>query len=80
MSPSAISLFLSSFEGVEVCVQHEDRYGSPSLEEIEAFSRRFYGELVTSLGEEAAGIITVEVSSPVCFCLPPDSEGVAQRP
>lgn len=35
------------------------------LEEIEAFSRELYAELESNLGAEEAGVITLEVSSPV---------------
>eukprot|EP00887_Chlorella_sp_A99_P005108 scaffold25.g5108.t1 len=40
------------------------RFGSPSLDDIEAFTRRLGAELEAALGEEAAGDIEVEVSSP----------------
>lgn len=41
-----------------------DAYGSPSLDQIQTFSRLFYQELEQKLGLEAAGTIMVEVSSP----------------
>lgn len=41
-----------------------DRYGSPALDEIEAFCRAFNAEFAAALGEEAAGLVEVEVSSP----------------
>lgn len=50
---------------VEGALQLEDRYGSPSLDDIVAFSRDFNQELSLVLGEEAAGALEVEVSSPV---------------
>lgn len=62
-----------------VSMQLSDRYGSPMLEEIEAFSRSLYNELEAVMGEEAAGAIALEASSPVSLActetqfLPPDS-------
>lgn len=41
-----------------------DRYGSPLLDEIESFCRSFNAEFAAALGEEEAGEIEVEVSSP----------------
>lgn len=41
-----------------------DQYGSPSLDEIEQFSVAFYTKLEESLGEDMAGSIEIEVSSP----------------
>lgn len=41
-----------------------DQYGSPSLDEIGAFSRAFNELFEASVGEEAAGEIEIEVSSP----------------
>ncbi|KAF5828055.1 hypothetical protein DUNSADRAFT_18278 [Dunaliella salina] len=41
-----------------------DAYGSPSIEDIEKFSRMFYKELIATLGEEEASSISLEVSSP----------------
>ncbi|GAB4821074.1 hypothetical protein N2152v2_008120 [Parachlorella kessleri] len=41
-----------------------DLYGSPSLEDIEAFAQAFTSRMEACLGEEAAGEIEVEVSSP----------------
>lgn len=41
-----------------------NQYGSPSLDEVGAFSRALYAELESALGEEVAGDIEVEVSSP----------------
>ena len=35
------------------------------MDEVEIFARAFYRELEAALGEEEAGAITVEVSSPV---------------
>ncbi len=46
-------------------MQLEDVYGSPSMDDITSFSREFYAELETALGEEAAGNLQIEVSSPV---------------
>lgn len=46
-------------------MQLEDKYGSPSLDDVTLFARAFYRELEDTLGEEEAGTITVEVSSPV---------------
>jgi hypothetical protein len=48
-------------------LQLDDKYGSPMLEDIERFARAFYTEMECSMGEEAAGDITVEASSPVCI-------------
>uniref|UniRef100_A0A061QYJ3 Uncharacterized protein n=1 Tax=Tetraselmis sp. GSL018 TaxID=582737 RepID=A0A061QYJ3_9CHLO len=42
----------------------EDEYGSPSLEDIARVSRAMSAGLEAELGEEAAGAIEVEVSSP----------------
>jgi len=55
-------------------LQVEDQYGSPSLDEVSIFSREFYSFLESKIGEQAAGKLSVEVSSPVglpfyCFCL-----------
>lgn len=41
-----------------------DTYGSPTLDEIGEFSRDFNQLLESNLGEEAAGSIEIEVSSP----------------
>lgn len=41
-----------------------DRYGSPGLEEIQCFSEQLTSELEGELGEEEAGTIELEVSSP----------------
>ncbi|GBF98036.1 hypothetical protein Rsub_11147 [Raphidocelis subcapitata] len=41
-----------------------DAYGSPALEDIEAFSRRFAAALEAELGAEEAGAIALEVSTP----------------
>lgn len=41
-----------------------NQYGSPSLDEVGDFSRALYAELESALGEEVAGDIEVEVSSP----------------
>lgn len=41
-----------------------DPYGSPSLDEIGAFSRDFNERLESLLGEEAVGDIEIEISSP----------------
>ncbi len=41
-----------------------DRYGSPTLDEIGAFSRDFNERFEAMVGEEEAGSIEVEVSSP----------------
>lgn len=41
-----------------------DRYGSPSLDEVESFSRSLVASLEDSMGEEEAGQIEIEVSSP----------------
>ena len=46
-------------------LQISDRYGSPSMDEVETFARAFNQDLEAALGEEEAGAITVEVSSPV---------------
>jgi len=41
-----------------------NKYGSPSLDEVGLFSRNLNNELEASLGEETAGEIEIEVSSP----------------
>lgn len=46
-------------------MQLEDQYGSPTLDEIGLFSREFARALDAKIGEEAAGELSVEVSSPV---------------
>lgn len=46
-------------------MQLQDKYGSPSMDEVADFARSFYRELEAVLGEEEAGAITVEVSSAV---------------
>lgn len=43
----------------------DDLYGSPTLEDVEAFSRQFYKGLEEAVGEETAWKLSVEVSSPV---------------
>ena len=40
-------------------------YGSPSMDDTSAFSRLFYDALEKELGEEVAGDLAIEVSSPV---------------
>lgn len=45
--------------------QMDDLYGSPSLDDVAAVSREFYKGLEAAIGEEAAGKLSVEVSSPV---------------
>ena len=50
---------------VSLVAQMEDEYGSPSLEDITSFSRAMSSGLDEALGEEEAGTIEVEVSSPV---------------
>lgn len=47
--------------------QVDDKYGSPTIDEITEFSREFQSQLEEELGEEEAGHISVEVSSPVRF-------------
>jgi len=42
----------------------DDKYGSPMLEDIEKFARALYRKMEEGMGEEAAGDITVEASSP----------------
>lgn len=42
-----------------------DQYGSPSLDDVAAFSRQFNEAYEAAVGETAAGEIEVEVSSPV---------------
>ena len=51
-------------------VQLDDKYGSPMLEDIETFARALYKEMESLMGEEEAGEITVEASSPVRNFLP----------
>ena len=59
-------------------VQLEDMYGSPSMDDITDFSREFYAELEAELGEEAAGKLQIEVSSPVRWhCLLPSFQASA---
>lgn len=41
-----------------------DKYGSPSLDEIGEFSKDFNESLESAIGEDAAGQLEVEVSSP----------------
>ena len=48
----------------KICLQPEDEYGSPSLDEIALFSRHFSEEYHRAIGE-AAEEVAVEVSSPV---------------
>lgn len=43
-----------------------DKFGSPTLDEIGDFSLKLNTLLESKLGEEAAGMIEIEVSSPVC--------------
>jgi ribosome maturation factor RimP len=60
-----------------------DKYGSPELEDIESFSRRFNAALEAAIGEEAAGQIVMEVSSPGAereLALPGDLERFAALP
>lgn len=42
----------------------DDKYGSPSIDDLERFARRMAAALEQQLGAEAAGDIAVEVSSP----------------
>jgi len=42
-----------------------DPFGSPSLDEVGDFSRALGEQIEISMGEEAAGEIEIEVSSPV---------------
>jgi ribosome maturation factor RimP len=46
-------------------LQLDDKYGSPSLDEVSKFSQEFSRALDAKIGEEAAGKLSVEVSSPV---------------
>ena len=46
-------------------LQLDDKYGSPSLDEVAKFSQEFSRALDAKIGEEAAGKLSVEVSSPV---------------
>jgi ribosome maturation factor RimP len=48
--------------------QVDDLYGSPTLDDVEQFSRQFYKGLEEAVGEETAWKLTVEVSSPVRIC------------
>ena len=60
-----------------------DRYGSPSLDDVSAFSRRFAAGLAAALGEEAAGELEVEASSAGAarrLRLPRDLERFAEMP
>ncbi|KAL4433703.1 hypothetical protein ABPG75_000144 [Micractinium tetrahymenae] len=41
-----------------------DQYGSPSLDDVAAFSRQFNAAFEAAIGEAAAGEIEIEVSSP----------------
>jgi len=51
-------------------VQPEDRFGSPTTEDLDAFVREFARQFEEALGEALAGDIDVEVSSPVRKLLP----------
>jgi len=53
----------------DLVVQLDDKYGSPMLEDIEKFARALYRKMEEGMGEEAAGDITVEASSPVRLLL-----------
>lgn len=60
-----------------------DRYGSPSLDDVSSFSRKFAEQLAEALGEEAAGEIEVEASSAGAarkLRLPRDLERFAEMP
>ena len=60
-----------------------DRYGSPSLDDVSSFSRRFADGLAETLGEEASGEIEVEASSAGAarrLRLPRDLSRFAQMP
>lgn len=46
-----------------------DQYGSPSLDDVAAFSRLFNEAYEAAVGEAVAGDVEVEVSSPVGSCL-----------
>ncbi len=52
----------------QVCLQPEDEYGSPSLDEIALFSHHFSEEYHRAIGE-AAEEVAVEVSSPVSLSM-----------
>ena len=45
--------------------QLDDEYGSPSLEDMEAFQHALRLKLEATAGNEAAGELEIEVSSPV---------------
>lgn len=51
-------------------VQPEDRFGSPTTEDLDAFVREFARRFEEALGEALAGDIDVEVSSPVRNLIP----------
>jgi len=52
----------------KMCLQPEDEYGSPSLDEIALFSHHFSEEYHRAIGE-AAEEVAVEVSSPVSLSM-----------
>lgn len=54
--------------------QLDDLYGSPTLDEVEAFSREFYKGLEAALGAEGAGKLSIEISSPVCSQFFPENK------
>ena len=60
-----------------------DKYGSPSLDDVSSFSRKFADGLSEALGEDAAGEIEVEASSAGAarrLRLPRDLERFAEMP
>ena len=60
-------------------VQLKDKYGSPSLDEVSSFSREFYRSLEAKIGEQAAGELSVEVSSPVSYYPHPRSQHMSRQ-
>ncbi|CAL8463893.1 g3428 [Coccomyxa elongata] len=70
-APEMESLELYSFRAAHVkdrlyirIDKLDDLYGSPTLDEVEAFSREFYKGLEAALGAEGAGKLSIEISSP----------------
>ena len=47
------------------CVQTTDRYGSPGIMDIQSVAKRVNRQLEDELGEDAAGDIEINISSPV---------------
>lgn len=48
-------------------VQLTNEYGSPSLDDISLVARRVNAEMELAMGEDEAGKIETDISSPVCL-------------